>query len=159
MEIIIIWLYIITYGILKELSNISHLFYITLVLLSTQSILQFIFCYDYWKAMPTMFTAITQECSMSVPEAPWESLTLTWHSELPESTFGCVWFCYKKMLKSMQPSHSFGCSSEDLWIMCFYSRAGTIYLLKNIRKETQAFFQSITLRGMEDLQQNCWWPI
>lgn len=37
----------------------------------------------------------------------------------------------------------------------FYSRAGTIYLLKNIRKETQAFFQSITLRGMEDLQQNC----
>lgn len=45
----------------------------------------------------------------------------------------------------MQPSHSSGFPSETLWIMGFYSRVGTVYLLKNRRKEEiQAAFQTIT---------------
>lgn len=131
MEIITIWLYFITYGILKELRHISHLLYIILGLLSIQNILQFIFCYDYWKAMPTMLTVVTQEYSMSVPVGiP--------HTDIAFQTARIyIWVCMillQKMFKSLQPSHSFGYSSEDLWIICFYSRAGTIYLLKNIRK-------------------------
>lgn len=131
MEIITIWLYFITYGILKELSHISHLLYIILGLLSIQNILQFIFCYDYWKAMPTMFTVVTQEYSMSVPVGiP--------HTAMAFQTARIyIWMCMillQKMLKPLPPSHSFGCSSEDLWIICFYSGAGTIYLLKNIKK-------------------------
>lgn len=131
MEIITIWLYFITYGILKELRHISHLLYIILGLLSIQNILQFIFCYDYWKAMPTILTVVTQEYSMSVPVGiP--------HTDMAFQTARIyIWVCMillQKMFKSLQPSHSFGYSSEDLWIICFYSRAGTIYLLKNIRK-------------------------
>lgn len=131
MEMITIWLYFITYGILKELRHISHLLYIILGLLSIQNILQFIFCYDYWKVMPTMLTVVTQEYSMSVPVGiP--------HTDMAFQTARIyIWVCMillQKMFKSLKPSHSFGYSSEDLWIICFYSRAGTIYLLKNIRK-------------------------